>query len=305
MDHLAGISAFVSAAESLSFVEAGRLHGVSSSAIGKTIARLEARLGVRLFHRNTRSMKLTAEGALFLQRCHRILGELNAVEQELSDIQAAPRGKLRVSLPAISTILLPVLSEFIERFPEVELDIDFTDRKVDLIDEGFDAAVRIGETNDTRLLSRKIGIFHRHLVASPAYLTQVGRPESTAALLHHTCLLYRLPTTGKIEPWPVPEWESMLSSGRLTTVSCNSIETLTYLALQGRGIACLPDFETKSALIDKKLEQLLLTEVSSPRDMTILWPTSKQLVPKLHAFIDLLISRLLLKQQRHEPDRLS
>ncbi|MCJ8355794.1 LysR family transcriptional regulator, partial [Novacetimonas hansenii] len=129
--------AFVSAAEALSFVEAGRLHGVSSSAIGKTIARLEARLGVRLFHRNTRSMKLTAEGALFLQRCHRILGELNAAEQELSDIQAAPRGKLRVSLPAIGTILSPVLSEFIERFPEVELDIDFTDRKVDLIDEGF------------------------------------------------------------------------------------------------------------------------------------------------------------------------
>ena len=179
MDHLAGISAFVSAAESLSFVEAGRLHGVSSSAIGKTIARLEARLGVRLFHRNTRSMKLTAEGALFLQRCHRILGELNAAEQELSDVQAAPRGKLRVSLPAIGTILLPVLSEFIERFPEVELDIDFTDRKVDLIDEGFDAAVRIGETNDTRLLSRKIGIFHRHLVASP---DQIFRNHNVCSL---------------------------------------------------------------------------------------------------------------------------
>ncbi|ACB95092.1 LysR substrate-binding domain-containing protein [Beijerinckia indica] len=294
MDNLAGISAFVSAAEALSFVEAGRLHGVSASAVGKTIARLEARLGVRLFHRNTRSMKLTAEGALFLQRCHRILGELDAAEQELSDIRAAPKGKLRVSLPAIGTMLLPVLSEFIQRYPEVELDIDFSDRKVDLIDEGFDAAVRIGETDDTRLLSRQLGVFHRHLVASPDYLEKVGRPESATELPRHPCLLYRFPTTGKIEPWPVPGWESILSSRELSTVSCNSIETLTYLALEGRGVACLPDFEVKSALADNKLERLLVTEVSTPRAMTILWPTSKQLAPKLRAFIDLLTSRLSL-----------
>jgi DNA-binding transcriptional LysR family regulator len=295
MDHLAGISAFVSAAEALSFVEAGRLHGVSSSAIGKTIARLEARLGVRLFHRNTRSMKLTAEGVLFLQRCHRILGELDAAEQELSDIRAAPKGKLRVSLPAIGTMLLPALSEFIQRYPEVELDIDFSDRKVDLIDEGFDAAVRIGETDDARLLSRRLTVFCRHLVASPDYLKKVGWPESAAELLRHTCLLYRFPTTGKIEPWPVPGWEGILSSGRLSTISCNSIETLTYLALEGRGVACLPDFEVKSALADNKLERLLVTEFSTPRAMTILWPTSKQLAPKLRAFIDLLTSRLILK----------
>lgn len=99
MDNLAGVSAFVQAAEALSFVEAGRLLGVSASAIGKSVARLEARLGVRLFHRSTRSMTLTAEGRLFLQRCQRILGEMAAAEQELSDTRSAPRGKLRVSLP--------------------------------------------------------------------------------------------------------------------------------------------------------------------------------------------------------------
>jgi DNA-binding transcriptional LysR family regulator len=296
MDNLSGISAFVSAAETLSFVEAGRRLGVSASAIGKTIARLEARLGTRLFHRNTRSMKLTAEGALFLQRCHRILGELDAAEQELSDIRAAPKGKLRVSLPAIGTLLLPALSEFIQRYPDVELDVDFSDRKVDLIDEGFDAAVRIGEKDDTRLLSRQLTVFHRNLVASPGYLQRAGRPKSAAELLRHTCLLYRFPTTGKIEAWPVQGWESILSSGELSTVSCNSIETLTYLALQGRGIACLPDFEVRSALADKKLERLLVTEVSMPRAMTILWPTSKQLAPRLRAFIDLLASRLSVKQ---------
>ncbi|GBQ27694.1 LysR family transcriptional regulator [Gluconacetobacter azotocaptans] len=296
MNNLSGISVFVSAAETLSFVEAGRLLGVSASAIGKTVVRLEERLGVRLFHRNTRSMKLTAEGALFLQRCHRILGELDAAEQELSDIRAAPKGKLRVSLPAIGTMLLPALSEFIQRYPEVELDIDFSDRKVDLIDEGFDAAVRIGETDDTRLLSRQLGVFHRNLVASPGYLKKAGRPKSAAELLRHTCLLYRFPTTGKIESWPVPGWESILGSGQLSTVSCNSIETLTYFALQGQGVACLPDFEVRSALADNKLERLLVTEASMPRAMTILWPTSKQLAPKLRAFIDLLTSRLSLKQ---------
>jgi DNA-binding transcriptional LysR family regulator len=297
MDNLAGISAFVSAAEAMSFVEAGRLHGVSSSAIGKTIARLEARLGVRLFHRNTRSMKLTAEGVLFLQRCHRILGELEAAEHELNDIRTAPRGKLRVSLPAIGTMLLPAISDFILRYPDVELDIDFSDRKVDLIDEGFDAAVRIGETNDTRLLSRRLGVFHRHLVASPEYLERTGPPENAAEMLRHTCLLYRFPTTGKIEPWPVLGWESILSSGKLSTLSCNAIETLTYLAIQGRGIACLPDFEVRSALADRQLKRVLIADVSAPRAMTILWPTSKQLVPKLRAFIDVLTSHVSSYQE--------
>lgn len=292
MDNLAGISAFVQSADTCSFVEAGQLLGVSASAIGKNIARLEARLGVRLFHRNTRSMKLTAEGALFLQRCQRILGELDAAEQELGDIRATPRGKLRVSLPSVGTLLHPVLADFVRQYPDVELDIDFSDRKVDLIEEGFDAAVRIGVSEDSRLMSRQIGQFRRHLVASPDYLAQAGKPRTTEDLRKHSCLLYKFPSTGKIEPWPVDDWENLLRSGLGAPLSCNAIDTLTYLALHGQGIACLPDFEVKEALAAKRLQRVLSKTVQQSRALTILWPTSKHLAPKLRVFIDLLSARL-------------
>lgn len=292
MDQFAGISAFVVAAETSSFMEAGRLLGVSASAIGKTVARLENRLGVRLFHRNTRSMKLTAEGMLFLQCCHRILGEVEAAEQELHAMRNVPKGRLRVSLPAIGTLLLPILSDFVDRYPEVELDIDFSDRKVDLIDEGFDAAIRIGDTDDSRLMRRTLGVFRRNLVASPAYWNRVGRPKSIADLADHTCLLYRFPSSGKIEPWPIEGWESFLKDANAATFSCNSIEALFHFTCKGRGIACLPSFEVRQAIEEQTLERIAIAEADKPRSLVIIWPSSKHLAPKLRVFIDEFGSRV-------------
>nr|QOW96726.1 Orf113 [Serratia marcescens] len=121
MDNLAGVSAFVQAAETLSFVDAGRVLGISASAVGKSIARLENRLGVRLFHRSTRSMTLTTEGRRFLLRCQRILEEMAAAERDISDTHSAPRGKLRVSLPLVGGLLNPVLAEFVRNYPDIEL----------------------------------------------------------------------------------------------------------------------------------------------------------------------------------------
>src|SRR5471030_1827604 len=135
MDSLSGISMFVQVAETRSFTEAGRLLSVSSSALGKSIARIEDRLGVRLFHRSTRAITLTAEGTLFLERCRRILGELDAAQDELSQQHGAPRGRLRISVPQLTGLLLPVLSRFMQRHPDIELDIDLTERIVDVVDE--------------------------------------------------------------------------------------------------------------------------------------------------------------------------
>jgi DNA-binding transcriptional LysR family regulator len=292
MDNLSGISVFVCAAEKTSFVDAGRLLGVSASAVGKTVTRLETRLGVRLFHRNTRSMTLTAEGQLFLQRCHLILAELAAAERELSDIRNAPQGRLRVSLPLIGTLLLPILAEFINSYPAIQLDIAFSDRKVDLIDEGFDAAIRIGDTEDSGLLRKSLGAFRRSLVASPEYIKKAGSPKSPLELLNHTCLLYRFPSTGKVEPWPISGWDRLLANETVSTVSCNSVEALTYLAVAGQGIACLPDFEINAPLARNALLQLPLIELPDPRQLTILWPPSKKISPKLRVCIDLLSARL-------------
>lgn len=155
MDKLNGITVFVQVAESRSFVAAGRLLGVSASAVGKSIARMEEKLGARLFHRNTRSINLTSEGSLFLERCRRVLNELEAAEQELSGSRETPRGKLRISLPLLGNVLFMQLSRFMQRYPEIQLELDFTDRLVDVVEEGFDAVVRTGQLNDVTSCPRR------------------------------------------------------------------------------------------------------------------------------------------------------
>ena len=134
MDSLGSLNVFVQAAEARSFTVAGRQLGVSSSAIGKAVARMEERLGVRLFHRSTRSVTLTAEGSLFLERCRRIFSEIEAAELELSQMHEAPRGTLRVSLPLVGMLMMPTLVAFMRAYPEIMMDLDFSDRVVDVIE---------------------------------------------------------------------------------------------------------------------------------------------------------------------------
>ena len=181
MDSLGALNAFVQAAEARSFTIAGRQLGVSSSAIGKAVARMEERLSVRLFHRSTRSITLTAEGALFLERCRRIFSEIEAAELELSQTREAPRGTLRVSLPLAATLMMPTLVAFMRAYPEIILDLDFSDRVVDVIEEGFDAVVRFADVADSRLMSRALGTYRRRpgLSGGPGCSSDPGRPQGS------------------------------------------------------------------------------------------------------------------------------
>ncbi|QOT79228.1 LysR family transcriptional regulator [Cupriavidus basilensis] len=286
MDSLSGFTVFVQVAETRSFVAAGRQMGVSASAVGKSVARLEEKLGTRLFHRSTRSITLTAEGALFLERSRRILAEIEAAEQELSRAAQAPRGRLRVSLPLVSSLVLPVLGEFMRQYPEIELDLDFTDRMVDVIEEGFDAVVRTGEPSDSRLSARRLGAFRILLVASPAYLAQRGVPRQPADLAGHACLQYRFPNSGKLEAWPLRRAAVDPELTLPTSMICNNIETRVCFALQGLGIACLPDFAIREALADGRLRTVLDDYVDRSGTFRVLWPASRHPSPKLRVFID-------------------
>ncbi|WP_407321014.1 LysR family transcriptional regulator [Dickeya ananatis] len=292
MDSLNGFVVFVQVAETRSFVVAGRLLGVSASAVGKSVARLEEKLGVRLFHRSTRSITLTAEGSLFLERSRRILAEIEAAELELSQATAAPRGRLRVSLPQVSSLVLPVLGEFMREYPEIELDLDFTDRMVDVVEEGFDAVVRTGEPADSRLSARRLGTFEMQLVASPDYLARRGTPMLPADLRQHTCLHYRWPYSGKLENWALrqtpdePEWQLP------TSMICNNIETRVCFALQGLGIAYLPDFAIRELLADGRLKSILTEYVQRSGVFHVLWPASKHPSPKVRALVDFLCCRV-------------
>jgi DNA-binding transcriptional LysR family regulator len=293
-DHLLnGLQAFVQAAETRSFVAAGQRLGLSASAIGKSVAKLEEKLGVRLMQRSTRRIHLTAEGELFLARSQRILADLEDAREELAHHMDSPRGRLRVSLPAIGyRLLLPVLPEFTTRYPDIALDLDFSDRMVDVIDEGFDAVVRSGPLRDSRLQARALGSFRWAIVGTPVYLARRGVPQRPRDLLQHACLQYRFVTTGKLEEWrlqadpegPLPPLPVALTSSNL--------EGLIHAALRDLGLAFLPDFTVREALAAGTLQAVLSDYTQDSGHFSVLWPAHRQVSPRLRVWLDFLCARL-------------
>ncbi len=287
MDSLNSLAVFVQAAESKSFTDAGRLLGVSSSSIGKSIARMEARLGVRLFHRSTRSITLTSEGTQFLERCRRILGEIEAAELELSQASSLPSGRLRISVPALNELLMPVLIDFMRHYPAIELDVDFSDRMVDVIEEGFDAVLRTGAPQDSRLQSRRLGNgFGLILVGAPSYFARHGVPATPADLTRHACLLHRFPATGKLERWPLRMPAGASEIALPNTLVCTTVDSLLMATRQGMGISCLPDFLVRDGPARGELRQILTDHTEHRSDFWKLWPYGRQVLPKLRALID-------------------
>ena len=295
MDQLGTLGIFVQAAEAGSFVAASRTLGLSSSAVGKAIARLEDSIGVRLFHRSTRSMTLTQEGSFYLDTCRRILSELDEAQAELSKSHTAPRGLLRVSLPLTGMLLMPALSAFMRAYPDIRLDLDFTDRLVDVIEEGFDAVIRTGDVRDTRLMSRKLGGFRHQIVASPDYLAAKGMPMVPEDLLHHKCLHHRYPSTGKLEQWPLSRDGVELRLDLPTTTIASTIEPLIHLAENGFGVTCLPPFAVKAQIADGSLRSLLEDYLSATGTFRVLWPTSRYLSPKIRVFVDFMAVNLFVR----------
>ncbi|MGE7956075.1 LysR family transcriptional regulator [Pseudomonas sp. NPDC089530] len=292
MDWLSNVSVFVQVAETRSFTEAGRLLGVSSSAVGKSIARLEERLETRLFHRSTRSVTLTAEGAGFLERCRRIIAEVEAAEFDLCQSSSAPRGKLRVSLPQVHGLVMPMLVEFMQRFPQIELDVDLTDRMVDVVEEGFDAVVRTGNPKDSRLMARPLGQFRLVLVGTPEYFRDHGVPQTPADLANHGCLRHTFHTTGKLEPWPLRRVVDAPEPLLPTRLVSTSIEALEQAARRGLGIACLPDFMVHEAVARGELQRVLDAHLEHSGTFWVLWPSSRHAAAKLRVFVDHLCARL-------------
>ena len=289
IESVAAMSAFVQAAELRSFKLAGQQFGLSSSAIGKTIARLEDQLGVRLFHRSTRAINLTREGEIFLDRCRRVLGELEEAEAELAQTTAAPRGRLRVGVPFAGDLLTPLFAEFLARFPEIELDLDYNDRFVDVIEDGFDAVIRSGEVSDSRLMHARLGDFLFRMVASPAYLDRMGTPATPADLTGHRLLHHRFYETGKLGDWgpAVPDDVALPIA-----LSATSLEPLVRLAEAGCGIALLPSFAVAGPIREGRLRAVLPAEKADHRALRLLWPRSKYPMPKVAAFVAFMTERL-------------
>jgi DNA-binding transcriptional LysR family regulator len=292
MDKLTAFDAFVQSAEAGSFVAAGRKLGLSASAVGKAVVRLEQRLDVRLFHRNTRHITLTEEGRLFLERCRRIFEEVEAAEAELAQSNRTPRGRLRVSLPLVGMLLTPVMADFMRAWPEVQLELDFADRLVDVVEEGFDAVIRTGPPSDSRLMSRNLGRFRQKIVASPDYLARCGVPLTPDDLTRHQCLHQRSPSTGKLRPWPFAPADRQGKIVLPERMSATAVDPLIELAIAGLGIACLPPFAIRSEIADGRLVPVLEEWVTQTDQFNLLWPASRQITPRLRAFVDFMAEHL-------------
>ncbi len=291
MESLGSLDVFVRISESRSFTAAGQQLGISASAVSKTIARLEERLSVRLFHRSTRTVNLTPEGALFLERCRRILSEVKEAEAELLQTRGTPQGKLRISLPSLGTLFMPKLGDFKRRYPEIELDIDYSDRLVDVIEEGFDAVIRSGTPSDSRLVARRLGTCRKVFVGAPGYFSKVGMPRKPEDLTSHARLHYRFPSTGKLDVWPLGDKTEMIPE-RPASMVTNTLDPQVCFAEQGLGIAYLPEIAVR-----RQLEQGSLVTVLDDYDREnmvfhVLWPSGRHLSVKIRLFVDFVTSHL-------------
>jgi DNA-binding transcriptional LysR family regulator len=295
MDRLSSLTAFVHAADTRSFTAAGRQLGISSSAVGKAIARLEERLGVRLFNRSTRSIALTPEGETFLNRCQRIFREIEAAEVELAYTSSAPRGRLRVSLPLVGSTMASAINRFMAAYPEIELDLDFTDRMVDVIEEGFDVVMRTGPALDSSLMTRTLGSFQYCIIGSPAYLQQHQALEVLEDLTTHACLHHRWPATGKLERWPLARDGVEVELELPVRAVASTLEPLISMATEGLGLTCVPVFTVAAQLEAGTLVSVLPDYVSGANTFRALWPSGRQAVPKVRVFVDFMSANLFPK----------
>lgn len=302
MDRLGGLNAFVRTADLGSFVAAGHVLGLSPSAVGKAVTGLEKQLGVRLFQRSTRSLRLTEEGRLFHERCRRILDDLSDAEASLASAVARPRGRLRVSVPIVTYhLLLPVLPDFVSLYPDIELDIDFNDRLVDLIDEEVDVAIRSGTLPDSRLMSRLLRPFRQMLCASPVYLERHGRPLSPQDLEGHAAIRFRFPNTRRLQEWPLVMPAGTTLPGMRTALTCNNMEALRRMAIDGIGIGCMPDFLAREPLANGELLTILDDHLDAPGQFHLLWASSRHLSPKVRVFVDFISERLFAEKNDSTP----
>jgi len=292
MEALTGFASFVHAAEQRSYVAAGRILGVSASAVSKGVARLEERLGVRLLHRTTRSIGMTEEGTLLYERCKRVLDELWDTEATLMQSRERPRGRLRVNLPHVvgHHLLMAHLPEFTARFPDIELDIDFEDQVVDIVGGGLDVAIRSGHLPDTRLIARLIGEQHFVVCGSPAYLASRGRPAVPGDLERHACIRFKYPSSGRVAPWAfaAPHSEMHLPASFVF----NNTDAGLAAAMRGLGLAHLPVYVAAPRIETGELLPVLTSFMVPFGSLWLVWPSNRQLSPKVRAFVDFVLEKL-------------
>jgi LysR family transcriptional regulator, regulator for bpeEF and oprC len=288
MDVFGAMKVFVRVVESGSFTKAADALQLPPPSVSRSVQLLEEHLGTRLLNRTTRKISITEDGQAYYERSVKVLGDVDDMEASLSSAKISPRGKIKVSLPALmaNNIVIPALPEFVGAYPELEVEMVLTDRHIDIIEEGVDCVIRVGELADSGLIAKRIGAFNGVIVAAPSYLEKYGVPTTLEDLENHFAVNYVSSTSGRVQSWDFlvdGKIESIYMKGHvaLNDATCYLACGLAGLGIMKGSLYSLEQYIARGALLE------VLADCPSPlRPISILYPPNRHLSRKVRLFID-------------------
>lgn len=277
-----GVSEFVAVAEAESFTKAAKRLGISTAQVSRQVSALEARLATKLFHRTTRRVSTTEVGRIYQLHCRQALDGLDEAERAITNLQSSPRGSLKITAPVTygEMTIAPLVNSFVAQYPELEVKLNLTNQKIDLIDEGYDLAIRLGELEDSSMMAKRLSSRTQFVCASPNYLTSFGFPHSLSELDQHNCL------QGTMDYWRFEEKGKTKHVRVKGNLSCNSGHALVDAAIKGIGIIQLPDYYVQSFIDDGQLVPLLEQNRSPEEGIWALYPHNRHLSPKVRMLLE-------------------
>jgi LysR family transcriptional regulator for bpeEF and oprC len=292
MHGLQPLLAFAETAKRGNFAAASREIGCTPSTLAKAVSRLEARLGLRLFHRTTRQVTLTDDGQRLFARCQRVLAELEMLQEEASGARDEPSGTLRIDMPVTfgRLVMLPLLAQLVQRYPRLSIDARFSDAYVDLVKEGVDVAIRTGTMRDSSLVARTFSSQDLLLVAVPSYLKRAGVPRAVPDLAQHTAVLFRVPSTGKDRPWHFRVRGRNLTISPSSRVYVDGGDAIVRAAVLGMGIGQVPHYMVSESLARGELVELLPALRPPAMPIAAVMPSARMVPSRVRALLELIQS---------------
>ena len=277
-----GVSEFVAVAEAESFTKASQRLGISTAQVSRQISALETRLASKLFHRTTRKVSVTEVGRIYYQHCRQVLDGLEEAERAITNLQTSPRGLLKITAPVTygEMTIAPLINDFAALYPELEVKLNLTNQKLDLVDEGYDLAIRLGHLEDSSMMAKKLSSRTQYVCASPSYLATYGLPHSLSELDQHNCLI------GTMDYWRFQENGKTRNVRVKGSLSCNSGHALVDAAIKGIGIVQLPDYYVLPFIEAGELTPLLEQNRQPEEGIWALYPQNRHLSPKVRMLLE-------------------
>ena len=288
MNKLQAMEVFVQVVDAGGFTRASETLQLPKATVSTLVAGLESALSVKLLHRTTRHVSVTADGAAYYERCLRILADVKDAEESLSRTRLSPSGRLRVDAPTglANEILVPALPSFFEQYPDIQLELGCSDRPVDLIEEGVDCAVRGGQLADSTLIARRVGLLNFVTCAAPSYLARFGTPAHPRDLERHRCVNYFSSKTGKIYNWDYSRDGERIEMALPGVVALNDSNAYLQAGLAGLGIIMMTDVQLGSHGADGRLVRVLQDWVTDPLPIHVVYPQNRHLSAKVRVFVE-------------------